>query len=185
MDRCTAYVQHLHISLHLFILFEAACLRIDIAVVELFYKICHGSFSLNYNDTFEFTSSSHEPSKRVYLAPPESGTYYIYGSGDNSIPVVYASRFTGFLQSQTDRVVNAVGSILVLRRALRPHDMKLRQHGLRSWPCWSPNAGNHPPVKTARKGTPHEKSSSPVRAAFFVVLIGAVFPCYIAQRYRL
>ena len=64
-----------------------------------------------YNDTFDFTSSSYEPSKRIYLAPPESGTYYIYGSGDNSIPVVYASRFTGFLQSQTDRVVNAVGSI--------------------------------------------------------------------------
>lgn len=76
-------------------------------------------------------------------------------------------------------------SNLVLRRAPRPHDMKLRQHGRRSWPCWLPDAGNHPPVKTARKGTPHEKSSSPVRAAFFVVLIGAVFPCYIAQRYRL
>ena len=75
-------------------------------------------------------------------------------------------------------------SNLVLRHAPRPHDMKLRQHGLRSWPCWLPNAGKHSPVKTAREGTPHEKSSSPVRAAFFVVLIGVVFPCYIAQRYR-
>lgn len=63
------------------------------------------------NDTFEFTSSSYKPSKRVYLTPPESGTYYIYGTSDTAIPVVYASRFTGFLQSQTDRVVNAVGSI--------------------------------------------------------------------------
>ena len=63
------------------------------------------------NDTFELTSSSHEPSNRVYLAPPESCTYYIYGTSDTAIPVVYASRFTGFLQSQTDRVVNAVGSI--------------------------------------------------------------------------
>ena len=45
--------------------------------------------------------------------------------------------------------------------------MKLRQHGLRSWPCWLPNAGNHPPVKTARKGTPHEKSSSPRESCFF------------------
>ena len=63
------------------------------------------------NDTFQFSSSSHEPSKRVYLTPPESGTYYIYGTSDTAIPVVYASRFTGFLQSQTDRVVNAVGSI--------------------------------------------------------------------------
>ena len=58
-------------------------------------------------------------------------------------------------------------SNLVLRRAPRPHDMKLRQHGLRSWPCWLPNAGKHSPVKTARKGTPYEKSSSPARAAFF------------------
>lgn len=63
------------------------------------------------DDTFEFTSSSYMPSKRVYLTPPESGTYYIYGTSDTAIPVVYASRFTGFLQSQTDRVVNAVGSI--------------------------------------------------------------------------
>ena len=63
------------------------------------------------NDTFQFSSSSYEPSKRVYLTPPESGTYYIYGTSDTAIPVVYASRFTGFLQSQTDRVVNAVGSI--------------------------------------------------------------------------
>ena len=63
------------------------------------------------DDTFQFISSSYEPSKRVYLTPPESGTYYIYGTSDTAIPVVYASRFTGFLQSQTDRVVNAVGSI--------------------------------------------------------------------------
>ena len=63
------------------------------------------------NDTFQWTSSSYEPSKRVYLTPPESGTYYIYGTSDTAVPVVYASRFTGFLQSQTDRVVNAVGSI--------------------------------------------------------------------------
>ena len=63
------------------------------------------------NDTFQWTSSTYEPSKRVYLTPPESGTYYIYGTSDTAIPVVYASRFTGFLQSQADRVVNAVGSI--------------------------------------------------------------------------
>ena len=41
-----AFVQRLHIALYLFILFEAASLRVDIAVVELFYEICHGSFSL-------------------------------------------------------------------------------------------------------------------------------------------
>ena len=40
--------EDLHIVLHFFILLEAASLRIDIAVVKLFYEICHGSFSLNY-----------------------------------------------------------------------------------------------------------------------------------------
>ena len=40
--------EDLHITLYLFILLEAARLWINIAVVEFFYKICHGSFSLNY-----------------------------------------------------------------------------------------------------------------------------------------
>ena len=43
-----AFVQRLHIVLHLLILLRASRLRVDIAVVELFYEICHGSFSLNY-----------------------------------------------------------------------------------------------------------------------------------------
>ena len=43
-----AFVQRLHIALYLFVLLEAASLRIDIAVVKLFYEICHGSFSINY-----------------------------------------------------------------------------------------------------------------------------------------
>lgn len=38
--------EDLHIMLYLFVLLEAARLRINIAVVKLFYKICHGSFSL-------------------------------------------------------------------------------------------------------------------------------------------
>ena len=40
--------EDLHIALHLFVLFGTSSLRVDITVVELFYKICHGSFSLNY-----------------------------------------------------------------------------------------------------------------------------------------
>ena len=40
--------EDLHIVLHLFVLFEASRLWVDIAVVEFFYKICHGSFSLIY-----------------------------------------------------------------------------------------------------------------------------------------
>ena len=38
--------ENLHIVLHLFILLEATRLRVDIAVVKLFYKTIHGSFSL-------------------------------------------------------------------------------------------------------------------------------------------
>ena len=62
------------------------------------------------DDTFRWTSSAYEPSKRVYLTPPESGTYYIYGTIDTAVPVVYASRFTGFLQAQADRLVNAIAT---------------------------------------------------------------------------
>lgn len=40
--------EYLHITLDLLVLLEAACLRVNIPVVELFYKICHGSFSLIY-----------------------------------------------------------------------------------------------------------------------------------------
>lgn len=47
-EEILAIGKNLHIALDLFILLEAACLRVDIAVVELFYEICHGSFSLNY-----------------------------------------------------------------------------------------------------------------------------------------
>lgn len=56
-------------------------------------------------------SDTGEPSRRLLTAPPEAGSYYIYGTTDSGIDVVYASRFTGFLQSQSDRVVNAIGSI--------------------------------------------------------------------------
>lgn len=56
-------------------------------------------------------SETGEPSRRLLTAPPEAGSYYIYGTTDSGIDVVYASRFTGFLQSQSDRVVNAIGSV--------------------------------------------------------------------------
>ena len=35
--------KYLHIALHLFVLFGTSSLRVDITVVELFYKICHGT----------------------------------------------------------------------------------------------------------------------------------------------
>ena len=46
-EEVLAFVQRLHIALHLIIFLGAARLRVNIAVVELFNKICHGSFSLN------------------------------------------------------------------------------------------------------------------------------------------
>ena len=45
-EEVLAFVQRLHIVLHLFILLGASRLRVDIAVVKLFYKAIHGSFSL-------------------------------------------------------------------------------------------------------------------------------------------
>ena len=36
--------EDLHIALHLLVLLKAASLWVDIAVVEFFYEICHGSF---------------------------------------------------------------------------------------------------------------------------------------------
>ena len=45
-EEVLAFVQRLHIALHLFVLLGASLLRVDIAVVKLFYKTIHGSFSL-------------------------------------------------------------------------------------------------------------------------------------------
>ena len=45
-EEVLTFVQRLHIALHLFILLKAARLRINIAVVKLFDKTIHGSFSL-------------------------------------------------------------------------------------------------------------------------------------------
>ena len=45
-EECLAFVQRLHIALHLFVLLGASRLRVDVAVVKLFDKTIHGSFSL-------------------------------------------------------------------------------------------------------------------------------------------
>ena len=47
-EEVLALVQRLHIALDLFVLLGASRLRVDIAVVKLFDKTIHGSFSLNY-----------------------------------------------------------------------------------------------------------------------------------------
>ena len=47
-EEVLAFVQCLHIALHLFILLRASRLWVYIAVVKLFDKTIHGSFSLNY-----------------------------------------------------------------------------------------------------------------------------------------
>ena len=47
-EEILAIGKNLHIVLHLFILLKAASLRVDVAVVKLFDKMIHGSFSLDY-----------------------------------------------------------------------------------------------------------------------------------------
>lgn len=55
--------------------------------------------------------SNSEPSYRVSSSPPASGDYYIYSTSSSPVPVVYSTRFTGFLQSQVVLLQNAIGSI--------------------------------------------------------------------------
>ena len=49
-EEVLAFVQRLHIELHLFILLGVSRLRVDIAVVKLFDKTIHGSFSLIFSE---------------------------------------------------------------------------------------------------------------------------------------
>ena len=51
-----------------------------------------------------------EPTVRLLTSLPDTDRYYIYSKTSEAVPVVYASRFTGFLQAQADRLVNAVAT---------------------------------------------------------------------------
>ena len=51
-----------------------------------------------------------EPTVRLLASPPDTDRYYLYSKTFEAVPVVYASRFTGFLQAQADRLVNAIGT---------------------------------------------------------------------------
>lgn len=51
-----------------------------------------------------------EPAVRLLTSLPDTDRYYIYSKTSEAVPVVYASRFTGFLQAQADRLVNAIGT---------------------------------------------------------------------------
>lgn len=51
-----------------------------------------------------------EPIVRLLTSLPDTDRYYIYSKTSEAVPVVYASRFTGFLQAQADRLVNAIGT---------------------------------------------------------------------------
>lgn len=51
-----------------------------------------------------------EPTVRLLTSPPDTDRYYIYSKTSEAVPVVYASRFTGFLQAQADRLVNAIAT---------------------------------------------------------------------------
>lgn len=51
-----------------------------------------------------------EPTVRLLASPPDTDRYYLYSKTSEAVPVVYASRFTGFLQAQADRLVNAIAT---------------------------------------------------------------------------
>ncbi len=55
--------------------------------------------------------SDSEPGFHILSSPPASGDYYIYSTSSSPVPVVYSTRFTGFLQSQVVLLQNAIGSI--------------------------------------------------------------------------
>lgn len=66
------------------------------------------------NDSFVIPTtpgSGREPFNPLLTSPPASGTYYIYSISSSPVPVVYSTRFTGFLQSQVVLLQNAIGSI--------------------------------------------------------------------------
>ena len=51
-----------------------------------------------------------EPTVRLLTSLPDTDRYYIYSKTSEAVPVMYASRFTGFLQAQADRLVNAIAT---------------------------------------------------------------------------
>lgn len=55
--------------------------------------------------------SDREPVFYILSSPLASGDYYIYSTSSSPVPVVYSTRFTGFLQSQVVLLQNAIGSI--------------------------------------------------------------------------
>ena len=55
--------------------------------------------------------SDSEPPFHILSFPPASGDYYIYSTSSSPVPVVFSTRFTGFLQSQVVLLQNAIGSI--------------------------------------------------------------------------
>lgn len=56
-------------------------------------------------------TSDSEPYFPILSSPPASGDYYIFSTSSSPVPVVYSTRFTGFLQSQVVLLQNAIGSI--------------------------------------------------------------------------
>lgn len=63
-----------------------------------------------YYSISSLLTTDGEPTTRPLTSPPDTDRYYIYSRTSSAVPVVYASRFTGFLQAQADRLVNAIGT---------------------------------------------------------------------------
>lgn len=63
-----------------------------------------------YYSISSLLTTDGEPTTRPLTSPPDTDRYYIYSRTSSAVPVVYASRFTGFLQAQADRLVNAIAT---------------------------------------------------------------------------
>lgn len=74
-----------------------------------YYKPNFISSHLSSHRGFLLTTDG-EPTVRLLTSLPDTDRYYIYSKTSEAVPVVYASRFTGFLQAQADRLVNAIAT---------------------------------------------------------------------------
>lgn len=76
------------------------------------WKGWYAYYKPNFISSFRgfLLTTDGEPTVRLLTSLPDTDRYYIYSKTSEAVPVVYASRFTGFLQAQADRLVNAIGT---------------------------------------------------------------------------
>lgn len=76
------------------------------------WKGWYAYYKPNFISSFRgfLLTTDGEPTVRLLTSLPDTDRYYIYSKTSEAVPVVYASRFTGFLQAQADRLVNAIAT---------------------------------------------------------------------------